>query len=105
MCLALGSGVASSVSVAMVDVQTRLADLREEAYAKVLKCLPYPRQWVRMSGNQVSCQSVLVESMLCCAIPYCTPLRVTCVVNMAIFALWLTCATHSVANHDQGMPA
>ena len=31
----------------MVDVQTKLTDLREEAYAKVLKCLPYPRQWVR----------------------------------------------------------
>lgn len=30
----------------MVDIQSRLADLREEAYAKVLKCLPYPRQWV-----------------------------------------------------------
>ncbi|KAL3134030.1 hypothetical protein ABBQ32_008464 [Trebouxia sp. C0010 RCD-2024] len=29
----------------MVDVQTKLTDLREEAYAKVLKCLPYPRQW------------------------------------------------------------
>ena len=31
----------------MVDVQNRLTDLREEAYAKVLRCLPYPRQWVR----------------------------------------------------------
>lgn len=29
----------------MVDVQNRLTDLREEAYAKVLRCLPYPRQW------------------------------------------------------------
>ncbi len=34
----------------MVDVQNRLTDLREEAYAKVLRCLPYPRQWVCRSA-------------------------------------------------------
>lgn len=37
----------------MVDVQSRLADLREEAYAKVLKCLPYPRQWVSLCRGHI----------------------------------------------------
>ena len=36
----------------MVDVQMKLTDLREDAYGKVLKCLPYPRQWVRCQGKR-----------------------------------------------------
>ena len=47
----------------MVDVQTKLTDLREDAYAKVLKCLPYPRQWVRRCAFILSlliCSSKLI---------------------------------------------
>ena len=48
----------------MTDVQTKLTDLREEAYTKVLKCLPYPRQWVRyriVIAHDLSASNIVMQ--------------------------------------------